>query len=58
MVATFARRTGVALALGVGIVFAGFAPIAATSGSWRVVVNGLDNPRGLNFGPLRQTLHR
>ena len=47
------RRAGVVLVLGIVIAFAGFAPsLNATSGSWRVVVNGLDNPRGLNFGPL------
>lgn len=53
MVAKLARRAGVVLALGVGIALAGFASsVDATSGSWRVVVNGLDNPRGLNFDAL------
>jgi len=27
-------------------------PLGASSGSWDVVVTALDNPRGLNFGPL------
>ena len=53
MFVTFARRASVIVALGLGLAVAGFASsIDATSGSWEVVVNGLDNPRGLNFGPL------
>ena len=53
MFVTFARRASVIVALGIGLAVAGFASsIDATSGSWEVVVNALDNPRGLNFGPL------
>jgi hypothetical protein len=53
MFVTCARRASVIVALGIGLAVAGFASsIDATSGSWEVVVNGLDNPRGLNFGPL------
>ncbi len=53
MVVRLVRRTRVVIALGVVVGFAILAPsIAATSGSWRIVVNGLDNPRGLNFDPL------
>jgi hypothetical protein len=53
MVAELARRAGVVLVLGVGLALAGFAPfVDAASGSWRIVVNGLDNPRGLNFDLL------
>jgi hypothetical protein len=53
MVARLARRAGVVLVLGIGIALAAFASsVDAKSGSWRVVVNGLDNPRGLNFDRL------
>jgi len=53
MVAKCARRAGVVLVLSVGIALASFAPsLRAASGAWRIVVNGLDHPRGLNFGPL------
>jgi hypothetical protein len=53
MFVTFARRASVIVVLGIGLAVAGFgSSIDATSGSWEVVVNGLDNPRGLNFGPL------
>jgi hypothetical protein len=52
MVATFVRRGAVIIALAMGLGFAGLVgSIDATSGSWEVVVPGLDNPRGLNFGP-------
>lgn len=48
-----AQRAGVIVVLSVAIALASFTPsVDATSGSWRIVVNGLDNPRGLNFGPL------
>ncbi len=51
--ALLARRAAVVIALAMGIGFAGFMrSVDATSGSWEVVFNGLDNPRGLNFGPL------
>jgi hypothetical protein len=53
MIATLARRSGIAAAIAVAIALAGYTPhLSAVSGSWRILVTGLDNPRGLNFGPL------
>jgi DNA-binding beta-propeller fold protein YncE len=47
------RQALVLVCLAIGLLLAGFTPpvVDATSGSWKIVVSGLDNPRGLNFGP-------
>jgi hypothetical protein len=50
---TIARRALVLASLSIAVALSGFAPpVDATSGSWKIVVNGLDNPRGLNFDPF------
>ena len=47
---TIARRALVVISLTVALAISGFMPrVGATSGSWEIVVNALDNPRGLNF---------
>ena len=47
---TIARRVLVVISLTIALAVSSFTPpVDATSGSWEVVVNGLDNPRGLNF---------
>jgi hypothetical protein len=50
---TIARRALVVISLTIALAVSGFAPpVNARSGKWEIVVNGLDNPRGLNFDPL------
>ena len=53
MIETLLRRASLAVFVVVTVALVGATlPLTASSGAWQVVVTALDNPRGLNFGPL------